>query len=108
MGLYCQNQILIYYNMLKTHMINLITIRKKLENLNPDHLEIIDDSEKHRGHNGYNSEFPSHIRIIIVSASFQGKSLIQRHKMIHNLLSEELAAGLHALSIKANTPTTSK
>ena len=89
-------------------MINLTNIRKKLASLNPEHLEIIDDSEKHRGHSGYNGHFPSHIRIIITSASFQDKSLIQRHKMVHDLLSEELAAGLHALSIKASTPTTSK
>lgn len=89
-------------------MINLITIRQKLETLSPDHLEIIDDSERHRGHKGYNGQFPSHIRITITSNIFKNKGLIQRHKIIHDLLSEELDSGLHALSIKANTPTTSK
>ena len=86
-------------------MINLTTIRKKLESLNPDYLEIIDDSAKHRGHAGYQSQFPSHIRIIINSDAFQGQTPIKRHQMIHALLKEELEGGLHALSIKANTPT---
>lgn len=89
-------------------MISLSTIRKKLESLNPDYLEIINDSAKHRGHAGYQNQFPSHIRIIITSSAFAGKSLIKRHQMIHELLKEELTSGLHALSIKANTPTTSK
>lgn len=88
--------------------INITNIKQKLSALAPTHLEIIDDSAKHRGHAGYQSEFPSHISVIITSHIFEGKSLLQRHQMIHELLREELESGLHALSIKANTPTSSK
>ena len=46
-----------------------------------------------------------HFEAIVVSAAFEGKSLIQRHRMVLATVSAEIASDeLHALSIKARTP----
>lgn len=79
-------------------------IKDKLQSLNPIELKIIDDSEKHRGHAGYNANGMSHVRILIVSEEFLNLSLLERHRMVNNLLSDEFSAGLHSLVIKAYTP----
>ncbi|WP_341757203.1 MULTISPECIES: BolA family protein [unclassified Candidatus Tisiphia] len=81
-------------------------IKSKLDVLKPHYCEIIDESSKHSSHTGGATE--SHFTIKIFSTAFIGKSLIEQHKMINNLLSDELASGLHALSIdtkKPNYPT---
>lgn len=45
-----------------------------------------------------------HNRVAIVSDAFEGKSLVQRHRMVYTALDEELKAGLHALALKTKTP----
>ena len=76
---------------------------KKLESeLNPSHLEIIDDSEKHRGHAGYKEGGGTHFTIHIKSDNFNSKSKVAIHKMIYKILDEELKTRVHALAIKAN------
>ncbi|KAL7281672.1 hypothetical protein ACG7TL_004989 [Trametes sanguinea] len=84
-------------------------IRAKLtELLKPSQLEITNDSWRHRHHapmrasGGGNGE--THFTINVVSEEFQGKNTMQRHRMIYSALSDELAAGLHALSLKTKTP----
>lgn len=42
--------------------------------------------------------------MVVVSSNFNDKPLIQRHRMVNEILREELAAGVHALSIQAKTP----
>ncbi|KAI0675329.1 bola-like protein [Trametes maxima] len=86
------------------------SIRAKLtELLRPSQLEITNDSWQHRHHapmraeGGGNGE--THFSINIVSEEFQGKNTMQRHRMIYSALSDELASGLHALSLKTKTPT---
>ncbi|ORZ37858.1 bola-like protein-domain-containing protein [Catenaria anguillulae PL171] len=72
----------------------------------PTHLEILDDSSKHAGHaamKGLNA-VETHFRVTIVSEAFKGKTLIQRHRMIYDMLGDELRAGLHALQLKTKTP----
>ena len=79
-------------------------IRNALEPLfNPQHLDIVDDSAAHLGHAGAR-DGKGHFNIVIVSAQFQGKSLIQRHRMVYKALSELLKTDIHALAIKAYTP----
>jgi stress-induced morphogen len=43
-------------------------------------------------------------RVEIVSEMFEGKTLVQRHRLVYQALSEELEAGLHALALKTKTP----
>mmetsp|Transcript_10711 Transcript_10711/g.10765 ORF Transcript_10711/g.10765 Transcript_10711/m.10765 type:complete len:137 (+) Transcript_10711:185-595(+) len=79
-----------------------IKIDTKLKlSLNPMHLEIFNESSKHNVPPG--SE--SHFKILVVSDMFEGKSLIQRHRLVNTILAEELQNDIHALSIQAKTPS---
>ncbi|KAG8388489.1 hypothetical protein BUALT_Bualt02G0131000 [Buddleja alternifolia] len=71
-------------------------------------LEIEDVSHQHAGHaavremeGGANE---THFNVRIVSDKFEGQTLVKRHRMVYDLLSDELDSGLHALSITAKTP----
>lgn len=72
--------------------------------LAPIHLEIIDDSQAHAGHAGARHG-GGHFSAFIVSAAFEGKSPVQRHQLVYRVLGEMLRAEIHALSIKALTPS---
>ena len=81
------------------------TIRRKLEGaFSPQALEIVDESEKHRGHAGFRKGGESHFRVEIVAAAFEGKSRLDRQRAINEVLAEELAGPIHAFSVKAKTP----
>lgn len=77
--------------------------------LSPASLEVIDDSAKHAGHIGHPgsghpgqmSAMETHFTVKVVSAAFAGKSRIDRHRIVNNLLAGEFADGLHALAIEA-------
>uniref|UniRef100_A0A2P2N060 Fe-S metabolism associated domain-containing protein n=1 Tax=Rhizophora mucronata TaxID=61149 RepID=A0A2P2N060_RHIMU len=81
-------------------------IREKLEReLKPIELEVEDISYQHAGHAGVRgSDGETHFNVKVVSKEFEGKSLVKRHRLIYDLLQEELQGGLHALSIVAKTP----
>ena len=72
--------------------------------LAPQSLEVEDESHRHEGHAGHRPGGESHFRIHIVSAAFRGKTRIERHRMINQVLSAELAGGIHALAIHASAP----
>ena len=72
-------------------------------NLSITHLKITDDSDKHIGHSEVQKSGGGHFSIFVVSEDFKGKTIIQRHRMIYDLLSEELKTTIHALAIKAQT-----
>ena len=72
--------------------------------LQPTLLELVDDSEKHRGHGGYNPAGESHFSLAIESPLFTGKGRIERQRMVHAALGDLLEARVHALSIRANAP----
>jgi BolA protein len=81
------------------------TITNKLrEAFTPESLDVIDESHLHEGHSGHRPGGETHFRVYIVSQAFQGKSRIERHRMINGVLSSELAAGVHALAIQALAP----
>lgn len=76
-------------------------IREKLTTaLSPDELLVINESGMHSVPPG--SE--THFKVGIVSPRWEGQGLLARHRVVHELLRDELAAGLHALSIEAWTP----
>jgi BolA protein len=77
---------------------------KLREAFTPESLDVIDESHLHEGHSGHRPGGETHFRIYIVSDAFQGKSRIERHRMINTTLAAELAGSVHALAIKAQTP----
>jgi BolA family transcriptional regulator, general stress-responsive regulator len=81
------------------------TITDKLrEAFAPISLDIIDESHLHEGHAGHRPGGQTHFRIYIVSSAFEGKSRVERHRMINATLAAELAGPVHALAIKAQAP----
>lgn len=81
------------------------TIRRKLsEALNPERLEVVNESELHAGHRSSPGTGESHFRVLVVSELMRGKPRIERHRLINNLLAAELKGGVHALAIKAYAP----
>lgn len=79
-----------------------IITRKLTEALTPVSLEVIDESHLHEGHAGHRPGGESHFRVKIVSPAFVGRSLVDRHRMVNEVLAEELAGRVHALAIKAD------
>ena len=71
----------------------------------PIHLEVIDESHKHRGHQGTKEKENTHFHVIIVSKTFENESLISRHRRINNALKTAFNHQLHALKITAKAPT---
>lgn len=81
------------------------TIRNKLETaLAPVELEVEDQSYLHRGHAGAPEGGESHFRVRIISAAFAGKTRLQRHKMVNEILADELAGAVHALTMVTDVP----
>ena len=74
------------------------------ERLKPISLSVVDESHQHVGHGGWREGGETHFRLDIVSAAFEGKSRVERHRMINDLLAEAFARGLHALANKARAP----
>jgi BolA protein len=70
----------------------------------PQCLEVIDDSHRHAGHAGARPGGQTHYSVHIVSQAFQGKSRIDRHRMVNAALACELQGGVHALAIRAAAP----
>ncbi len=65
----------------------------------PRVLEVIDDSESHRGHGGYQEGGESHFNVTLESDKFRGLSRIARHRAVHAALGKELVSEIHALSL---------
>jgi len=78
-------------------------IRTVLAVLQPEHIEIVDDSHLHAGHTG-TREGGGHYRLKIVSTEFAGKSTVARHRMIYSALGNMMKHEIHALNITACTP----
>lgn len=72
--------------------------------LSPTVIELVDISEQHRGHGGYNPAGESHFTLLIESAAFAGKSRVERQRLIHSALADLLEQRVHALSITAREP----
>jgi BolA family transcriptional regulator, general stress-responsive regulator len=70
----------------------------------PTRIELIDDSEQHRGHGGYNPAGESHFSLSLESRAFSGKSRVERQRMIYAALGDLMKERVHALSIGATAP----
>lgn len=79
-------------------------IREKLEQeFAPRILEVIDESEQHRGHAGYPEGGQSHFRVKIAAEKFTEMSRLARHRAIHSAIGAELIGRIHALALEIET-----
>lgn len=74
--------------------------QKLAEGLNPDFLEVIDESHLHEGHGGWREGGNTHFRVKIRATMLKGKTRVAQHRAVNGLLSDEFAAGVHALAIE--------
>ena len=74
--------------------------QKLTDGLSPLHLEVLNESHMHNVPDG--SE--SHFKIVAVSSAFEGRNLLARHRIINQLLAQELTGGVHALAMHTMTP----
>jgi BolA protein len=72
--------------------------------LNPERLELTDDSQSHAGHAGTKEHGGGHFFATVVSTAFEGKNLVQRHQLVYRALGDLMQSDIHALGIKAYTP----
>jgi len=82
-------------------------IRQKVtEAFQPTRLEIEDDSARHAGHAGAHPDGggETHFNVLIESASFAGKSRVERQRLVYDVLAQELKERVHALSLKLSVP----
>ena len=76
------------------------SIEEKLKiELEPSHLEVIDESYLHNVEPGRES----HVRIVAVSEKFQDLNLVKRHQLIYGNIQEELSETIHAISLHTFT-----
>lgn len=75
-------------------------LRAKLtEAFRPEQLEVIDESDQHRGHGGWREGGGTHFRVVMRAASLDGLSRVARSRAVHRVLDAELAGGVHALAL---------
>lgn len=81
------------------------TIRRKLaEAFVPTRLDIRDDSRLHAGHAAAHPDGETHFSVEIVSRAFAGKSRVERQRLVHAVLADELKQHVHALALRTLTP----
>ena len=78
--------------------------KKLLQAFAPVAIEVVNDSHRHTGHAGSPQTGESHFSVKVVSESFAGKSRVERHRMVNEVLAEELKDRIHALAISALAP----
>ena len=79
-------------------------IRSRLAALEPQAIELIDNSARHAGHAGAAPGGNTHWRLVIVSPVFSGKNTVARHRMVYDALRELMNRPIHALEIEARAP----
>lgn len=70
----------------------------------PIRLDVVNESHLHAGHRSSPGTGESHFSVLVVAEKFAGKSRIERHRMVNDVLAEHLKNGVHALAIKAYAP----
>jgi BolA protein len=81
------------------------TIRKKLTAaFSPEHLEVVDESERHRGHAGWREGGETHFRVVMRSSALAGMSRVERSRAVHRALEAELSSRIHALALDLSVP----
>jgi BolA protein len=70
----------------------------------PTVLQIVDESDQHRGHGGWREEGESHFRVVIASPAFAAMNRIERHRAVHAALGPDLIGRIHALALEISVP----
>ncbi|WP_420392423.1 BolA family protein [Acuticoccus sp.] len=70
----------------------------------PVSLDVVDESHLHAGHVGARPDGETHFRVTVVSDAFRGRPRLERHRMVHAVLEDELRGPVHALAIVARAP----
>ena len=86
-----------------------MTMQERLQDkltkaFSPDQLEVIDESEQHRGHGGWREGGETHFRVRMVSSEFAGQGRVARQRAVNKCLAEELATTVHALAMELRAP----
>ncbi len=66
----------------------------------PEHLEVIDESEKHRGHGGYKEGGETHFKVIMRAKAMNDLSRVERQRAVYAVLKDELNERVHALALQ--------
>lgn len=77
---------------------------KLMIGLQPTRLDVINESEKHAGHRSSPGTGDSHFRVLIVSDAFSGKSRVERHRLVNEVLAGEVGGRVHALALATYAP----
>jgi BolA family transcriptional regulator, general stress-responsive regulator len=72
--------------------------------LNPERLEIADESHRHAGHAGSRPGGETHFRVEVVAAAFEGKTRLERQRLVYAALKDEMSQQIHALSLVTRAP----
>ena len=81
------------------------TMREKLMvALRPTRLDVVNESELHAGHRSSPGTGESHFRLLIVAEAFAGKSRVERHRMVNEVLADELKGRVHAMAMNTYAP----
>jgi BolA protein len=79
-------------------------IREKLAALQPEVLDLRDESGQHAGHAGSRPSGGSHWQLTIVAEAFRGKTPVAKHRMVYEALGDLMKQEIHALRIEASAP----
>jgi BolA protein len=80
-------------------------IEEKLRKaLQPESLRVVDESHLHAGHAGHRPEGETHFRVYVVAQGFEGRGRVERHRMVNEVLADELAGPVHALAVHPAAP----
>jgi BolA protein len=91
--------------MTKIHPSRAARIRAALsEAFAPAQVEVQDDSDRHAGHAGARPGGETHYSVHVISPAFAGLSRVARHRAATDALAAEFSSGLHALSLRLQTP----
>lgn len=74
------------------------------EGLFPVRYELVNESHKHRGHAGDDGSGQTHFNLMVVSSVFDGKSRVERQRIVNALLKGAFSLGMHAISLRLLTP----
>lgn len=78
-------------------------LTERLQALEPDHLEVVDDSHRHAGHAGA-ADGRGHFSVAVVSKRFDGLNTLRRHRLVYEVVGDMMLTDIHALSIQALAP----
>ncbi len=78
-------------------------LTERLQALEPEHLDVADDSHRHAGHAGA-ADGRGHFTVLLVSKRFTGLDTLRRHRLVYEVVGDMMTTDIHALSIQALAP----